>query len=189
MLDLVGERGIEALAVGAVCERASVSKKHFYEECDGIDALAGEVLTDALADVHSMIVRTHPGNTANGDVDLFRGAVEAILAVFDDSRMARLYLEASGNRGLREARDAAVGRFVDEFLVVLSPTDPADPRARVLARLLVAGTTDVVASWLRGDVTLEREELVAGLVALGSDAAQRIRRRDYGVTPTSAEMG
>ncbi|MET0196711.1 MAG: TetR/AcrR family transcriptional regulator, partial [Rhodococcus fascians] len=36
VLDIVGEHGIANLNVGIVCERASVSKRHFYESFDNL---------------------------------------------------------------------------------------------------------------------------------------------------------
>lgn len=175
VLDLVYESGIESLSVGAICERASVSKRHLYLSFSNLDDLTGETLTDVLAQAADRIA------AASAELDhdvpsarMIEVSVEEILTAFDDPRVARLYLEAPGNRGLRAARDHAVARFVTQLLTLLAGDRADDPRSQLIARVLVGGTTEGVALWLRGDVALERGELVATLVALGVDAVDRI---------------
>lgn len=179
VLDVVYESGIESLSVGVICERASVSKRHLYLSFSNLDDLTGETLTDVLAQVAGRIA------TASAELDsgaprarLIEVAVDEILTAFDDPRVARLYLEAPGNRGLRAARDHAVANFVTQLLTLLAGDRVDDPRAQLIARVLVGGTTEGVALWLRGDLKLERAELVATLVALGVDAADRILALD-----------
>ncbi|OZG29260.1 hypothetical protein BH683_010115 [Williamsia sp. 1138] len=179
VLDLVHEGGIESLSVGAICEHASVSKRHLYLSFSNLDELTGEALTDVLSQAADRIAAA----TAKLDKDASRArlievAVEEILIAFDDPRVARLYLEAPGNRGLRAARDHAVAHFVSQLLTLLADDRADDPRAQLIARVLVGGTTEGVALWLRGDVTLERGELVATLAALGVDAVNRILEVD-----------
>ncbi|MDI9894505.1 TetR/AcrR family transcriptional regulator [Rhodococcus sp. IEGM 1381] len=181
LLDLVQEHGIGALTVGLVCERAGVSKRHFYEQYDNLDSLAVEVLESSLAAVSAHIAATpyEPVDDAVGG--LIAAAVEAILATFDDARMAKLYLEAAGNRGLRDSKDRAVAQFVDSILEALTGSSSPDPRAKMTAHLLIAGASEVVAKWLDGEVALSRRGVAACLVALGSDAARRIRANDFEV--------
>lgn len=180
VLDIVHEKGIESLGVSAVCERASVSKRHFYESYESLDALAGETLSEALTEARATIAAHQDDSDYEDDgAALLRRAVNAILVTFDDPRMAKLYLEAPGNRGLRSARDDAVTEFVDQLLLSLGENHASDPLARLIAQLLVTGTTEVVAMWLRGDLTLTREQVVATLVALGTDAVRRIRTQSY----------
>ncbi|MFE9784303.1 TetR/AcrR family transcriptional regulator [Nocardia salmonicida] len=180
VLDIVHEKGIESLGVSVVCERASVSKRHFYETYENLDALSGETLADALAEVRVTIAAHQDDRDDTDDgAALLRRAVNAILATFDDPRMAKLYLEAPGNRGLRNARDTAVTEFVDQLLRSLGGDHGTDPQARLIAQLLVVGTTEVVAMWLRGDLDLTREQVVATLVTLGTDAIRRIRTQAY----------
>ena len=173
VLDLVHERGISALTVGIVCERAAVSKRHFYETFDNLDDAAGSTLSDVLEDMATRIGVVSI-DTGRGS-DLIEVTVRAVLSAFDDKRLARLYLEAPGNDGLRSARDRAVARFVDGFLSTLAVGAVDDPRARLVAHLLVAGSTEVVAMWLRGDVSLSGDDVVSTLVELGTDALVRIR--------------
>ncbi|WP_042940203.1 TetR/AcrR family transcriptional regulator [Rhodococcus sp. AW25M09] len=180
MLDLVREHGIGTLTAGLVCERAGVSKRHFYEEYDNLDGLAAEVLDSSLSAVSARIAAA-PYEPSDGTDDGFIAAsVEAILATFDDARIAKLYLEAAGNRGLRDTKDRAVTTFVDSILEALTGSSSPDPRATLTAHLLIAGASEVVAKWLDGDIALSRRDVAACLVAIGSDGARRISSGDFG---------
>jgi hypothetical protein len=46
-------------------------------------------------------------------------------------------------------------------------SDPDDPRSKVAALLIVAGTTEVVSRWLAGELDLDREELVDEITRVG----------------------
>lgn len=174
-LDLVGEGGVAALTVGGVCERAGVAKRYFYESFGSLDDLLGQALSDALEPVAADIAAASTAEVAAVE-PLQRAAVEAVLGVFDDPRVARMYLESPGHAGLRTARERAIDGFVAQFLDLLGVGQEGREPARVLAHVVIAGTTDVVARWLRGDLHLERAALVERLVALGSDATRLIQQ-------------
>lgn len=48
-------------------------------------------------------------------------------------------------------------------------------QARLLAHVVIAGTTEAVAMWLRGDLAVSREVLVERLFTLGSGTTRLIR--------------
>jgi AcrR family transcriptional regulator len=190
VLDLVGETGVESLSVGAVCERASVSKRHFYESVAGLDELAGEALTEVLVGVAHRIAGADAGPTGDDrDEMLLETAVRAILDAFDDPRVARLYLQAPGNPGLRAARDQAVAGFVTQLLTLITGNTEHAPTARLMAHVVVGGVTDVVTLWLRGDLELDREEVVRSLLALGLDAVRHIRTAEPPSSSPSPRSG
>jgi AcrR family transcriptional regulator len=187
VLDLVGETGIERLSVGTVCERASVSKRHFYESVAGLDQLMGEALAEILAGVAARIAEADPAvdpavdpAADRTDERLLDAAVHAVLEVFEDPRVARLYLEAPASRGLRDARDRAVAGFVEQLLTLLTGRTEQTDTARAMAHVVVAGTTEVLTLWLRGELRLEREQVVRCLVTIGQDAARHIRAEPAG---------
>ncbi|MGU3432184.1 TetR/AcrR family transcriptional regulator [Actinomycetes bacterium M1A6_2h] len=174
ILDLVDKDGIGSLTVGVACERAAVSKRNFYENFDNMDDAAGRVLEDKLLEITTRIgAESIDAQTARGDDAMIERTVRAVLAAFDDPRLARLYLQAPGHDSLRTARDRAVTRFVDGFLTTLVADTP---RARLTVHLLIAGSTEVVAMWLRGDIDLDRDDVVDTLVQVGMDALVRLRQ-------------
>ncbi len=173
-LDLVGEGGVASLTVGGVCERASVSKRYFYEGFSTLDDLLGQTLTESLQRVTTEIAATAPA--WDGPIEpLQEAAVRAVLRVFDDPRVARMYVESPGHAGLRAARDLAVDGFVGQFLDLLAAAERDREAARLLVHVVVGGTTEVVAMWLRGELALGRDDLVRHLVDLGSQATRLIR--------------
>ncbi|OZE88397.1 hypothetical protein CH305_00760 [Rhodococcus sp. 15-649-2-2] len=186
LLNLVQELGIGTLTVSVVCERAGVSKRHFYEQYDNLDGLAEEVLESSFSAASERIASSTHQPTDGASGGFIAAAVEAILSTFDDARMAKLYLEAAVNRGIRDAKDRAVAKFVDSMLGVLTANSSPDPRAKLTAHLLIAGASEVVAKWLDGDIALSRREVVACLVAIGSDGARRIGDGNFGTA--AAEM-
>lgn len=174
-LDLVGEDGVEGLTIGGICRRAALAKRYFYEGFDSLDELLGQTLADALDRVSREIAATSAARDGGSIESLQEVAIEAVLGTFEDHRLARLYLESPGNAALRAARDRAVAGFVGQFLHLLAVDDAHWESARLHVHVVVAGTTDVVAMWLRGELDLEREELVRHLVALGSATTSLIR--------------
>lgn len=174
-LDLVGEEGIEGLTIGGICRRAAVAKRYFYEGFDSLDELLGQTLADALDRVSGEVAAASAAWDGGSIESLQEVAIQAVLGTFEDRRVARLYLESPGNPALRAARDRAVAGFVDQFLHLLAIDDVRWESARLHVHVVVAGTTEVVAMWLRGELDLQREELVRHLVALGSATTGLIR--------------
>lgn len=172
-LDLVLESGVASLTVIGVCTRAGLTKRYFYESFDGLDTLLATTLTEVLSGVAHTIDTADPEATSAPE-EINRLAVEAILTAFDDPRVARLYLESAGYPHLLEARSTAVSAFVDQLLKLFTGRDESTARETMIAHLLISGTTHVVALWLGGDLDMTREQFVAILVELGTEAARLI---------------
>ncbi len=174
-LDLVGEQGVAAVTVGAVCTRASLAKRYFYEGFDSLDDLLSTTLDLLFGTVSATIDAL---DLADADpTDLVTTAVRGAVDAMDDPRVARLYLESAANPSLLRTRDAAIDGFVAQLLERVLGGRPATPADELLGQLLVSGTTHVVALWLRGRLDLTRDELVAHLVALGAETGTRMRVR------------
>lgn len=171
-LDLVGQDGVAGLTVGTVCALAGLSKRYFYEAVATTDDLVALALQRTLTGALASLDETRPG----ADVEeLLRTAVHGVLRTMDDPRAARLYLEAPAVPAAAAVRDATVDAVVDALLRrVVGDQRVADPRARAVGHLLVSGATHTVATWLRGDLDLGRDELVEELVAVGLLGAARL---------------
>lgn len=169
-LDVVGEDGIAATTVDRVCGSAKLTKRYFYENFADRDALLlvtfnalfDEILTEmqvAAATLSDSTERTH--------------AVVTILidALSGDPRRARLYVECPGHPALRQRREEAIAAFSDFVAgqVLPDPAIPISAERRLLAtRLLVAGTTDLVTSWLAGDIEADRETIIETIERVGA---------------------
>jgi AcrR family transcriptional regulator len=172
-LDVVGASGVHGVTVEAVCAEAKLTKRYFYESFSDRDALlaaaSDEMMTGIRESVSAAIVaRTTPTERA-------RAAVEALVdTLTGEPRLARLYVESTAHPVLLERRDRAINTFTDlmvtEVFNELRPGISAEKRA-LAVRLVIAGTTDVVTSWLAGSLSTDRETLVATIVSVGMASA------------------
>ncbi|QKT07797.1 TetR/AcrR family transcriptional regulator [Gordonia sp. X0973] len=181
-LDLISESGAAAVSKRSVCARARLNDRYFYEHFADRDVLLSvlgqELTAEALrAVIGSMLL---VGGTAE---DRVRAAVDAALDYFtEDSRRGRLVLESGSDRvlqqewlsGIRTVADAAVGIAP----LLIGEHRPADEDLSVTAYILVSGSVDLLAAWLRGDVAISRATLVDRIVDLTSAALDRASQAD-----------
>lgn len=175
VLDVVGEGGLAAVTVASVSTRAGIGKRYFYESFESTDALVSAALERIFVRVGEAIAGSE---LPSGDspAHLLEVAARSALDAMDDARVARFYLEASSSQAGLVAREAGVDLLTEHLLVRLVGLDRSTEATRLLGSLLVAGTHHVVATWLRGESGVTREELVELVVGIGVDATARMRR-------------
>lgn len=166
-LDLVGDRGVSAVTAEAVCAQAGLTKRYFYESFTDRDQLLRALGDDLFADVRAAIalalsetsaeVGSRIGATVRALVDTLAG----------DRRRSRLYAETGAHDALRARREEALEDYANLLMVDVLQVAPSDPHQRLRARLVVAGTTDVVTHWFAGDLAMTRDELVADVTEIG----------------------
>ena len=169
-LDVVGEDGVAATTVDRVCAQAKLTKRYFYENFADRDALL-LVTFNALFD--EILGEMQVAAATLGDSAERTHAVVTILidTLSGDPRRARLYVECPGHPALRLRREQAIAAFSDFVAgqVLPDPAAPVSAEHRLLAtRLLVAGTTDLVTSWLAGDIEADRETIIATIERVGA---------------------
>jgi len=169
-LNVVGADGVAATTVDRVCADAKLTKRYFYESFTDLDALllaAIEDLMVTLREEMEVAVAALPDAS-----ERTRAAVAILIdTLAEDPRRARLYVECPGHPALRLYREQAVASFTDFVATQVFPPaeDPTDAHRRLLAtRLLVAGTTDLVTSWLAGDITADRDTIISTIERLGA---------------------
>jgi AcrR family transcriptional regulator len=170
-LDVVGEVGVLGVTVDAVCARAGLTKRYFYETFTDRDDALDAVADDVYGRLHAATVAALRGGSgdertrAMTAVEVFAGTLDA------DPRVARLYAESPGHPRLLARRDAAVDVFADLVLDEVLRVGPHDrARLRPATVLVVAGTIHLVTRWLDGDVPLGRVELVEEIARIGTRA-------------------
>ncbi|MDT7745802.1 MAG: hypothetical protein QOE59_4880 [Actinomycetota bacterium] len=168
-LDVVGEVGVLGVTVDAVCARAGLTKRYFYETFTDRDAALEAVTGHVYGGLHTSIVSALRHAEGDGRARAAT-AVEVFAATLDaDPRIARLYAEAPGHPRLLARRDAAVEEFADLVLDDVLRLPPGErEQARTAAVLVVAGTTHVVTRWLAGGVPFERDELIEEVLRIGT---------------------
>ncbi len=177
-LDVIGRDGVAGTTVGAVCEQAGFTKRYFYESFADTDEILAAVLDELHASVLRDVREALDASQATA-LDRARRTVERLLAAMDDPRVARLYVEAPGQPVLQERRQRAYETYAELVAREINGARPGDHRAHLAALVFVTGTTQAVTSWLRGKVSLSRDELVEVLAQLcvGAKRPQPARAR------------
>jgi AcrR family transcriptional regulator len=168
--DLIGEGGIAAVKVRAVCTRAGLNDRYFYEsfpDCDQLllavfDHWAAEGVGAVTAAMNQAPMGVRPRT---------RHTIEAALFyVYEDPRRKRLLLESQATEGLRARRAelvAVLGRLlVDQARELLGEHIAEDRNTKLAALTVVSGVLDVVTTWLRGDLDIDIDHLVEFIVAM-----------------------
>ena len=162
--ELLASEGSTGTTVRAVCSRARLNPRYFYESFDDLDALVVAVYDSVIDELRKAVARA----VAEADDDpraAVRASVEATVRFVDDDRRRGriLYVEALGNEALN------VRRMQTGFdLVELVHRDTARRRGsngaeqleRVGAAMLVGGFTEILAAWLDGRIDLSVDELI-----------------------------
>ncbi|MET3962240.1 AcrR family transcriptional regulator [Marmoricola sp. OAE513] len=149
----------------AVCVEAGLTERYFYESFTGLDdamlAALDSVCEEILALATSVIEST-PGDPESR----VHAVMQAIVDMVTDSpaKVRVAVIHASANPRLRARRNELLSVFADFVAREASELygDHAWPaaRARVHGLVYIAGFSELVASWLNGDVELTPAELV-----------------------------
>jgi len=169
--DLLGTAGWTGTTVRAVCQRARLNPRYFYESFDDLDALVVAVY-DRL--VHELAAEFADAIAAAADdpAAQTRAALDRIVAfVDDDRRRARvLYVEALGNEALNrrriEAGHTLVAALEQHAIDRNGPPPAGEQIGRVAAAVLVGGTSELVLAWLDGRIDVDRDRLIDDATAL-----------------------
>lgn len=176
-LDLLGTEGVQGTSLRAVCARAGLNPRYFYESYADLDAL--------LADVHDRIVTEVADAAAQGvaaagpDADLRTTVRSAAMAALDlgraDPRKVRVVLiEAAASPVLRARRQAARRRYtrlvIDYARQFYDIPPAAGARMHFAATMLVAGWGENLIAWLDG----EFDTTPSALADMFADAAEAL---------------
>ncbi len=183
-LDLVGEGGWHAATVRAVCARAGLTARYFYESFEGRDGLLLALLDTITEEAAGRVLAA----VADAPADAERKARAAVGAFVDllveDPRKARVaFSEAEGHEQLVRRRREALRLFArlmaEQARAFYGTVEDQDRLVEVTAIMLAGGMAELFVAWLDGDVAATRDELVedgAALLAATGDAASAIAR-------------
>jgi AcrR family transcriptional regulator len=173
---VVGEVGVADTTAEAVCARAGLSKRYFYESFADREAVLVAALDSVFGTVQAAITAQLADPPRSVGARVTRTVAALVETLSADERAARLYIEAGRHPALEARRGAAFDVFA-QLLVnqVLQLDDPDDPAARAAALMIVAGTTEVLARWLSGDLPQSKDELVQIVSTVGRAAAAGLK--------------
>ena len=177
---LLGTEGWTGTTVRAVCQRARLNPRYFYESFDDLDALVVALYDRLVAELAHRIMDAVSG-AGDDPAAQARAAMAAIVGfVDDDRRRARiLFVEALGNEVLNRHRletgHALVAAVEQHTVDRYGPPPPGEQIGRIGAAVVVGGTSELVLAWLDGRIDVTRDQLIddatALFLALGEAAA------------------
>jgi AcrR family transcriptional regulator len=180
-LDLLGaaKPDTQELTVRALCARAGLSAKYFYETFTDKDELVAAVCDWVIND---LATTTQAAAVAAVDSKSRSRAVmaEVVRTVADDARIGRLLFSSRLSNAVvmrkRAESGALFAMLSGEHASAMLRTTPHD-RIKAAAHFAVGGVTQVISAWLVGDVRLEPDDLVEQLARILDDMAARQPKR------------
>jgi AcrR family transcriptional regulator len=185
-LDLLGTDGWQATTVRAICARARLTPRYFYESFPDRDALLLAVFDEVAQEGAAAVLEAVA--TAEGDSrSKSRAAIAAFVElVTDDPRKARvLFVEAMGSEALARRRVQTLRTFsqlvADQARDFYAMPDARSSLVDTTAFMLVGGLAEALLAWLGGTLRSTREELIEDctdlFVATGETAVTLVRAR------------
>lgn len=164
-LDLLGSD--QPVTVRAVCSRAGLAARYFYESFADRDEFVSAVFDSVIADLAATTqaaVAVAPAREQTG-----AGMTNIVQTIARDSRIGRLLFSGQPADALlvrKRAESSALfamlsGRHVGNALQV-----PENDRITAAAHFVVGGVAQTIGAWLTGAVRLDPEQLVDHLTAL-----------------------
>jgi AcrR family transcriptional regulator len=165
-LDLVGKDGTPAVTAESVSAAAKLTKRYFYESFPDRDAVLVAALDELLRDINVQIRDADLPDEREGRARAIADALVSTLC--RDPRRARLYAAAPAVPALNLRREQAIVAFTDVMAndaLTAGLTD--DVQRRLVTRIIVAGVTDLVTSWLDGNLDVDRATVIEAIVTMG----------------------
>jgi AcrR family transcriptional regulator len=164
-LDLLGDGGA-TVTMTAVCDRAGLTERYFYESFRNREELLLTLL-DQVAEEVRVAVDEAVGDAEGDQADVSRRGLDALLGVLgDDPRKGRFALISSAQVPvLRERRAALLDGFaallIERTRQMYGVRAWAPPDDRIEALLFVGGLAELLAAWLAGELDATRDQVMA----------------------------
>ncbi len=185
-LDLLGTEGWQGTTVRAVCRRAGLTSRYFYESFEDLDALVVAVFDEMLADTTQAMLAALDAAPHDAHAKSHAAIATFVSRLTDDPRRARLaFVEALGSERLMRRRLDTMRLFAQLLSAqardFYGTPDEQDPIVELTSALLVGGLAELLITWLDGSLSVTREQLIDDFtelfVATGSTAVAIARRR------------
>jgi AcrR family transcriptional regulator len=165
-LDLLGTVGWEQTTMTAVCGRAKLTERYFYEHFSGRDqlllAVVDQVAEEAKATITAALASAprEPRAAATATITAF------VDFITDDPRKGRAALvESAAADPLRRRRHELLREFAQLIAVEAHSLFGQDalppPRDEINALLFVGGLAELLTAWLGNEITASRADIVA----------------------------
>ncbi|WP_067828107.1 TetR/AcrR family transcriptional regulator [Nocardia inohanensis] len=168
--ELIAEQGPAGLKVRVLCARAGLNDRYFYESFGDTDQLLRELLDEQLAAITAEMLE--PLAATPSDTRLrVRAVMETVVAIVADNPLRRrLFLELQTTAELRcrrsELVNTAAAVMLDQGRELLGETAASGLYAELAARTVSFGGLEILTEWLRGDLEIERAQLIDFMCAM-----------------------
>lgn len=165
--DIVGTSGANRLTVAALCTRADLNERYYYESFTSTDEVLLAVFDEVTGEIAATIVEAVAA-AADEPRAKARAAINAAVEFLtDDPRRTRIVFVEPLSAPVLNTRRADVGRTFVELIVGQArefygpdALSRAGARVEFSAAYLLGGLAEVLTAWLRGDLPLTRDQLV-----------------------------
>ncbi|UUV28620.1 TetR/AcrR family transcriptional regulator [Amycolatopsis roodepoortensis] len=164
-LDLLGTQGWRQTTMTAVCARAGLTERYFYENFAHRDELLLAVLDRIAARIRDVALRALAG--PDGDP---RAKAEAAIGAFvdlltDDPRVGRAaILESAAAEPLRARRHELLVGFgqliATQARALYGDNALPPPRDRINGLMLTGGLAELLMAWLNGEMQIDRQDII-----------------------------
>lgn len=170
-LDCLHEDGLAAISVRAVCARARLTPRYFYESFEDLDQLLLAAVDSVVDEVAERALAALTAAPAELPLQV-RAAIDAGYGVVatDPRKATAMLVVAAGHGPLRERRHTVVTDYADLIIdglpLLNAPGLPERRTARAMALFVMGGATDVVEAVLSGRLRLSRTQVVEQLTTM-----------------------
>lgn len=181
-LELLGTDGWSGTTMTAVCQRAKLTERYFYESFADLEALLIAVFDRIAAEAAEVILAAVEDSPRDAP-ERTRAAIGAFVELLtDDPRKARVaFVEAMGSEALMQRRYETIASFAgllsDQARDFYGTGPRSDRLVTLTSYILVGGLAEALIAWLGGELESSREQLISDctdlFVATG-EAAVRI---------------
>lgn len=171
-LEIFGTEGFAGSTIEAICRRAGVTARNFYDHFDSREDLLATLYTDAIAEQAAAVTAALEPTPRDVESHVRAGIKAAVGILAEDERKARIaYVEVVGASRELEAHRVAVmsdyakliaGQFKRLIARGLAPRRPVD----VTAMALLGATMFTFVDWLASRKRRPLDDVVDELVRI-----------------------
>jgi AcrR family transcriptional regulator len=179
-IDLLSTEGLSGTTVRAVCARAGLHSRYFYESFEDIDALLVAVFDQLSAGFLAEVTAAAEAAPDDPKARLRAAVQKSAEIVTRQTHLVRiLNVEAIGNeqlnrRRLRMLHEIAEMIEQDAYRVYGEPAQ-GEQIGTLSARFLAAGFSELLVAWAAGELDADAEDLAADATELMLAVSERAR--------------
>ncbi|WP_173010059.1 TetR/AcrR family transcriptional regulator [Mycolicibacterium sp. P9-64] len=169
-LDLLTESGVRGVTKKAVCARARLNDRYFYEQFDDAEALLEAVANDMTAAGLRAVATATLQAPADVRARIHAAADAAIEFVVADPRRSNILLISHTDAVLQRIRLDSTRAIVRSMSAMtrdlLGESAPSQLDTDLAAFTIVTGVMELVAAWMRGEFDTSRAHLADVVAAM-----------------------